>query len=61
LLAGQSADAIEKFLQSPGVLTMRITAAAGQPPLTVGEVQALPPPILMQRLSVTLKAGAKQP
>lgn len=59
LLAGRSADAISEFLQSPHTITARVEPAAGQPPLTVAEMQSLGPAELMQRLTITLEAVPK--
>jgi hypothetical protein len=59
LLAGRSADAIAEFLRSPHIITARIAPAAGQPPLTVAEIQRLGPADLMQRLTLTLEAVRK--
>lgn len=59
LLAGRSADALAEFLRSPGMITARIAPAAGQPPLSVAEIQGRAPPELMQRLTITLEAGPK--
>jgi hypothetical protein len=55
----KSADAIAAFVQAPGTLRGRIVTADGQPPISLGDIQGLGPPVLMQRLRVTLEAAPK--
>lgn len=56
LLASGAADAIAKFLQTPGRITLTASPRSGQA-LTVDEVKSLPPPALMERITVKIEAA----
>lgn len=56
-LAPGAADAVAQFLKSSGKLTIRVEPRADRPPLTIGDVQALSPPQLADRVSVTMQAS----
>jgi len=57
LFAPGSAEAIARFLQSPGRIIASIAPRAGQPPITVADVKGVPPPALMERITIKLEAA----
>jgi hypothetical protein len=56
-LSAGSADALAKFLKTPGTLVVRATPKAGKT-LTLGEVNQMDPPAILERLQITVDAGA---
>ncbi|MCC7347267.1 MAG: hypothetical protein IT538_07695 [Variibacter sp.] len=53
-LSASSLDALEAFIRSPRRIEARVTTRAGQPPVTLGELEGLAAPQLLERIQIEL-------
>lgn len=52
-----SADAIAAYLRDPGKLTVHLVPRADRPPLSLAEATSDEPPLLSDRVTITIEAG----